>query len=461
MLEWIGYISLGAAVLFAALLGLTFLVKLTKKSLKVRKQLIARRRFYGIVAGAFLVLGLFFLLISGEEESWRLFIDDSSPVEAYKAAEKEEALDTLPDRIFALGDDYYVRNAQGSVYGYVVTTADPAAEEAEEKEREKDEKKEDKKEKASYKKGLCCIETKQVSGGGNFLAVLNQAGELRLNGAFEYLTYEDDETAFEDLLFAENCTFVEATANELFYIVDGELYSAGYNRFGKLGDGTERNRLEGASILKNVASVSASETHTLAVDVYGNLYGFGDNSYSEMGNRTTASSTIPEKLMGGVKQAEAGRYFSVVLTKNGEVYVAGRNDKGQLGTGDDRSYATFMKILDGVMKISVCGDSCAALTDKGVLYVWGSNAAKQLGAGEAKLLKPTEFAKDVYDVSMGERSMGVIKLNRDVAVTGMARPKQNNEFQQYLYQFKATVPEADRYQETVELPEKNEKKQKK
>jgi len=480
MLRLIGYVSLGAAALFVILLIVSLCFGLKKKSLKMRKQILARRRLYGIVAGLFLVLGVALWLLGGEREAWRLFQDDSAPEKAYQQllseTDEETALDALPESIFAVGDDYYVKTAQGNVYGYVMTTQKPPVsdENAEKQEEAEDEAKQEadpesesdakedaeEKEEPVYQKGFCFTQTEQVSGGANLLAIRDREGVLKLNGVFEYFTYENDDTVFEDTVYSKNCSYVEAGGNELFYVENGDLYSVGYNKFGKLGDGTERNRLEGTMIMQNVASVSSSETHTLVVDDYGNLYGFGDNSYSEMGNRTTASSSTPEKLMGGVKQAQAGRYFSIVLTKNGEVYAAGRNDKGQLGTGDDRSYATYMKILDGVMKISVKGDSCAALTAKGVLYVWGSNAEKQLGSGKKIITEPTKIAKDVYDMAMGQTSLGMIKTNRDVAVTGTARPEDNKELQQYLYQFEATVPKEHRYQETVELPVKTEKKEK-
>lgn len=463
MLRIIGYISLGVAALFVILLVFSLCTGLKKKSLKVRKQMIARRRLYGIVTGLFLVLGVSLWLLGGERGEWKLFQEGPSAEDAYQQllsdTDEETALEALPDAIFAVGNDYYVRTGQGNVYGYAMTLEKSEPSEAE-KDAEKSAEEETEAELPTYQKGLCFTDTEQVSGGGNLLAVRDRAGVLRLNGAFEYLAYENDDTVFEDTVYGEACSYVAASSNDLFYVENGDLYSVGYNKFGKLGDGTERNRLEGALILKNVASVSTSETHTLVVDAYGNLYGFGDNSFSEMGNRTTASSSIPEKLMSGVKQAAAGRYFSIVLTKNGEVYAAGRNDQGQLGTGDDRSYATYMKILDGVMKIAVNGDSCAALTAKGVLYVWGNNAEKQLGAGKKILNTPTEYAKDVYDMAMGQSSLGIIKLNRDVAVTGTARPVDNKEFQQYLYQFEATVPKEHRYREMIELPVKSEKNEK-
>ncbi|MBQ8894901.1 MAG: hypothetical protein IJ043_10915 [Clostridia bacterium] len=444
MLKFISYVSFGIAALFGALLLLMLLQNTKKKSLKVRKQIKGRRRFYGIAAGIFLLAGIALLLVSLPTTDLKEFISEDSPVDAYqtqlKRTDAEKSVTALPSELFALGDDYYLRTGKGTVYGYLQKTETVTDDQGNETET------------TSYKKGLIYRSAELVTGNENLVAVLNKQGELKVSGAFEYLTYEKDDTYFKEEVFADHCTYADGNGNALFYVEDGDLYSVGYNAFGKLGDGTVRNRLAGSMILENVASVSSSETHTLAVDAYGNLYGFGDNSYSEMGNRTTAQSTTPEKLMTGVKQAEAGRYFSIVLTKNGEVYAAGRNDLGQLGTGDDRDYATYMKILDGVTKIAVNKNSCAALTASGTLYVWGDNSSHQLGAGEGSINKPTQLAADVYDVAMGESSMGIIKLNRDVFVTGSARPAANNEYLQPVWQFNATVPDDALYRETVVMP---------
>lgn len=97
------------------------------------------------------------------------------------------------------------------------------------------------------------------------------------------------------------------------------------------------------------------------------------------------------------------------------------------------------------MKISVNGSSCAALSESGALYVWGDNSQHQLGAGEEAIVEPTLIANDVYDVAMGRTSMGILRLNRDVAVSGSARLESNNEFLQAIWQFEAAIPEEDLY----------------
>lgn len=420
---------------FAGLLGLfllgTFLRNAKKKSKKERKELANRVRFYAVAGAIFLIAGVALQLIPQKSAALKQFISEASPEDIYKRTEKVQ---DLPYRIFAVEDDYYVLSEKGMAYGHLAI-ADEEDEES-----------------ITYENGLCYRDVCSIDGGENLLAVLDKKGSLRLTGAFEYLTYEKDPTTFAAKEYSKNCTFMAATGNNLMYVEDGDLYSAGYNAFGRLGDGTERNRIESNKILKNVASVSVSDTHTLVVDIYGNLYGFGDNSYSEMGNRTTAASSTPIKLMNGVKQAEAGRYFSIVLTKNGEVHAAGRNDLGQLGTGDHRDYAVYKKVLDGVMKIAVGESSCAALTDQGELYVWGLNDVDQFGLEKETINKPKKIADDVYDVAMGDHSIGIIRLNRDVAFSGAARSKTKEVFET-VYAFDATVPEEERYQEIIEMPQ--------
>ncbi len=439
MLQWIAYISFGFAGLFALLFGGSLLQQTKKKSLKVRKKIRTLRRLYSGAAALFLVSGMVLQLMALPKGTFKTFINNSSPVEAYqntlKMSDGVNAYPVLPQSIWAADDDYYIVNGKKDVYGHLAVTQ--TTEEGQI---------------TRYQNGLSFQEVTAVTGGKEFLAVLNQKNRLIANGAFEYLPYERDDTVYKNRIFTRSCTAVDGNSNSLFYIADQTLYSVGYNAFGQLGDGTQRNRTEPAAVMEQAASVSVSETHTLAVDIFGNLYGFGSNSYSEMGNRTTAQSLTPIKLMSGVRQALAGRNFSLVLTKNGTVYAAGRNHLGQLGTADNRDYANYQKVLEGVVKIAVQGNSCAALTASGNLYVWGDNQLGQLGLPGQSVSEPTVVAADVYDVAMGTGSMGIIKLNRDVYVTGTARPVQNLELMQAVYQFNATVPAEYLYRETVTMP---------
>ncbi len=442
MLKWISYISFVFTILFSLLLVVSLLKSTKKKNLKTRKKIRTLRRVYSGAAAFFFIAGLVLQFMAAPKGGMQEFINRTTPVEAYQNLVKVNAakgIDALPERIYGVANNYYVATGMDDVYGHLAVTTVTTDDQGNPLKT------------VTYQSGLSYKDTQSVTGGEGILAVLSDK-KLTVSGAFEYLQYERDQTILEAEVYSKNCTYAAGNSNNLFYVSDGDLFSCGYNNFGQLGDGTERNRINGVKILENVASVSVSETHTLAVDIFGNLYGFGSNSYSEMGNRTTAQSITPILLMEGVREAQAGRNFSVVLAKNGMVYAAGRNHMGQLGTGDNRDYANYQKVLEGVVKISVCGNSCAALTATGTLYVWGDNANGQLGITGEVLNVPTLAASDIYDVAMGQGSMGVIKLNRDVYVTGKARPIQNLELFQAIYQFGATVPADRMYREMVTMP---------
>ncbi len=432
MLENIMIVCFVFAALFSLLCLINLLRPTKKKSLKIRKKIKGQRRLFGLAGAIFWIAAIVLRVIAAQPAGLQKPDSALSPVAAYKEA--NQSAERLPKELFALGDDYYLRTADGAIYGYLWDEETDGG---------------------AYQKGLVIKEAEMVAGAEELQAVLAK-GKLAVNGAFEYWKYEKNNEVLKNKVYAKNCSFVAGNSNNIFYVEDGDLYTLGYNGFGQLGDGTVRNRAESAMILENTASVSVSETHMLAVDIFGNLYGCGDNSYSEMGNRTTSQTTTPIKLMSGVRQAAAGKYFSVVLTKDGDVFAAGRNDKGQLGTGDCRDYATYKKILSGICKIAVSGNSCAALNAEGELFVWGENAERQLSGNAKQLDAPKRIAKDVYDVAMGKASMGILRLNRDFEVSGAAREKKNKTDFQEVWGFDAELPEEERYRESVEMPERPE-----
>ena len=58
----------------------------------------------------------------------------------------------------------------------------------------------------------------------------------------------------------------------------------------------------------------------------------------------------------------------------------------------------------------------------------------------------------VYDMAMGEQSMGLIFMDRDVAVTGVARPKKDAAHFQVIYELNGEIPAEYYYRENVEMP---------
>ena len=182
MLQWIGYISFGFSALGLLLLGVSLLQKTKKKSLKGRKKIRTLRRLYAGVAAFFFLTGIILEIMAVPKGDWRTFIDLSTPVEAYqnrlKASDAAGAVDFLPERIYAAGDDYYIATGKNAVYGHLaMTTVTTDASGAQ-------------LETVSYQNGLFQKSVSMIGGGNTFLAVLNSRERLNLYGAFEYQQYE-------------------------------------------------------------------------------------------------------------------------------------------------------------------------------------------------------------------------------------------------------------------------------
>lgn len=82
----------------------------------------------------------------------------------------------------------------------------------------------------------------------------------------------------------------------------------------------------------------------------GQVYGAGANDYGKLGNGTTSANqcqTVQFKLPSGVTAIDMStrdEYSTYVLGSDGKVYAAGRNDNGQLGIGSTTSIATPQSI---------------------------------------------------------------------------------------------------------------------
>lgn len=178
---------------------------------------------------------------------------------------------------------------------------------------------------------------------------------------------------------------------------DGNLYSWGYNEYGKLGDGTtiERHIPTKVTLASGVkpTQIACGIRHSMAIGDDGKLYTWGVNWNGELGDGTSGGGNFKKTpieitLESGVKviQISCGVESSMAIGDNGELYTWGRNDYGQLGNGTigyytSKSSPTKIILASGVKpKQIACGGShTMAIGDNGELYTWGLNSYGQLG----------------------------------------------------------------------------------
>lgn len=430
-----------AAIAVIALVMLGLVTWLSKKYSKKSSKTVKRQRMLGALCAASFVLAI--IAYAGySQPGWdlgSLFKTRYQPVEQYtkvlESGGADAAYEYLPIEIYASGDDYYFKNTKGDMFSYcgLANVEDGSKQ---------------------YTTSYYSSSTALVSGKSNIKGVLSSSGIFSLDGYFKYSDYESSRRYYSGRT-ASGVTYCDVNYNSALYITeDGGLYTMGFNDTGQLGDNSQRSRPKPYRCMDDIRQADISQTHTVAVDKFDNLWVFGDNSYSQFGNQNAISSLEPVKVMSGIKEAQAGDYFTVILANNGDVYTVGKNDRGQLGIEGVQSSAQFEKILSEIEKIYVSGSSCGALAADGTLYVWGDNTANKLGVGGSVVSTPTVVRSDVYDFTIGEKSIGIITLGRDILVSSGAqsfsiRPKLLAK----ALSFNAQVPEQFIYK-TTEQPDK-------
>lgn len=141
-------------------------------------------------------------------------------------------------------------------------------------------------------------------------------------------------------------------------ILSRSVWSAGSNANGMLGNTNVkststypvpvlRTSADGVSLepLQNIAQVSASPNHTLALDGNGAVWSWGANSFGELGTGDTKNSSVATKVKISATEflkdiifVEAGgapgKGVSMAMAKDGSLYTWGNNAEGQFGNGE-------------------------------------------------------------------------------------------------------------------------------
>ena len=168
----------------------------------------------------------------------------------------------------------------------------------------------------------------------------------------------------------------------------------GYNQYGQLGDGTTTDSSTPVSVagLTNAITVAAGHHHTCALMTDGTLRCWGSNQYGQLGDGSPLDGTnhdahIPVAV-SGITNAVAvipGAYHTCALLADGTVRCWGDNDFGELGDGTNTSSSTAVAVtgLAAAPTVVTAGGfhTCAVLPD-GAVQCWGRNDFGQLGDGD-------------------------------------------------------------------------------
>jgi len=226
---------------------------------------------------------------------------------------------------------------------------------------------------------------------------------------------------------------------------NGTLWTWGYSGHGRLGDGTPdesggRGTRRPAPIRigmdTNWDTVSAGESHTVAIRTDGTLWTWGNNRFGRLGDGTITThweensnnnrhtpvqiGTAPNWIFSSVS---ASANHSVAIRTDGTLWAWGHNMSGQIGNGTvdlwglsyhttpaqigtDANWASVSAVGDNYNHgRNTFGHNLAIRTD-GTLWAWGDNRFGQLGDGTTtNRSTPVRIGTgtDWVSVSMGYR----------------------------------------------------------
>eukprot|EP00928_Gymnodinium_smaydae_P072876 TRINITY_DN56164_c0_g1_i1.p1 TRINITY_DN56164_c0_g1~~TRINITY_DN56164_c0_g1_i1.p1 ORF type:complete len:335 (+),score=69.44 TRINITY_DN56164_c0_g1_i1:107-1006(+) len=162
--------------------------------------------------------------------------------------------------------------------------------------------------------------------------------------------------------------------HSLFLAADGEVYAAGRNDFGQVGDECfctqmmpecqecERERLPQATPVRvkfpellqaDVRQVSAGDCHSVFLRNDGTVYASGWNTRGQLGDGTVTSRRSPVFIMANISAVAAGAAYTLLLRGDGDLYATGANSLGQLGNGLREDLRTPQLVRRGVERVQV------------------------------------------------------------------------------------------------------------
>ncbi|MFM9988862.1 T9SS type A sorting domain-containing protein [Flavobacterium sp.] len=166
---------------------------------------------------------------------------------------------------------------------------------------------------------------------------------------------------------------------------DGTLWTWGRNQASQLGDGSTTN--SNIPIQIGTATdwqfISAGDEYVLAIKSDGTLWAWGDNTYGQLGDNTTINKTIPTQIGTDTNWllVSAGTNHTLATKTNGTLWAWGRNNTGQLGDNTTVNKIIPTQIGSGTNWQNVMASILHSVATKsdGSLWTWGDNTNGQLG----------------------------------------------------------------------------------
>lgn len=166
--------------------------------------------------------------------------------------------------------------------------------------------------------------------------------------------------------------------------VDGDVYSWGSGKNGRLGHGGIANCDEPRIIQKFIVSpeqqviqVCAADSHSMALNREGRVFSWGSGSYGRLGIGSEIDAYVPTVVEGALRDQHVvsiscNTFHSCAVTSN-HLYTWGDGKYGKLGLGHTHNQLTPQLVRDCIKPIrAVCGlKHTVAISINNTVSAWG------------------------------------------------------------------------------------------
>lgn len=222
-----------------------------------------------------------------------------------------------------------------------------------------------------------------------------------------------------DSLLGRNITMVTCgVAHTMALSAQGEVFSWGSGKYGRLGHGHMRDRFSplmiGAPLRGlQVIQIACHENHSAALTDVGQLFTWGRAGpylgYEVVDNKQMRPRPVDALAQIRVVAVSCGRTHTLACTDTERVYSFGENRFGELGLGDcePKTVPTEIPSLTGALKIACGGHHSACIDRSYTLLMWGWGERGQLGQGnQESLYAPAPVKSFPKEIQVTEISCG-------------------------------------------------------
>lgn len=244
--------------------------------------------------------------------------------------------------------------------------------------------------------GLGLIEAPELGGYGRAVAWgTNQSGQHGTGGILN----QSNPTIIPVLASLPVIQVAAGTAFSLWLTATGEIYSAGLNDLGQMGDGTIVTKsvptlITSATLGRKFVLIRAAGKTAYALSATGGCYSWGINNNGQHAQGDILNRSVPTFIsaIGYIKDIYTGYSDSTAtetistyfIRSNGDVYAVGSNTHGQFGDGTVTTRSIPVLAVRGldIEKVAVGNGFALFLTRYGKVYASGLNGDGQLGLGD-------------------------------------------------------------------------------